>query len=109
MVRDIHIRFGSQDRVQYSLMCVCDEVREGEMKQLDSSVLYAMDLDVPKNILLFSVVKAPQHGSIINHSSEKPVHKRREASPQSLVVDFTMTDLANGTFHTSVVYTSFPS
>lgn len=82
-------------------MSFCDEVREGEMKHLDSSVLHAMDLDVPENILLFSVVKAPQHGSIINHSSEKPVHKRREASPQSPVVDFTMTDLTNGTFYTS--------
>ncbi|XP_045921786.1 FRAS1-related extracellular matrix protein 1a [Micropterus dolomieu] len=71
-------------------------VREGEMKQLNSSVLHAMDLDVPKNILLFSVVKAPKHGSIINHSGEKPVHKRREANPQSPVVDFTMTDLTNG-------------
>ncbi|XP_041821251.1 FRAS1-related extracellular matrix protein 1a [Chelmon rostratus] len=71
-------------------------VREGEMKQLDSSVLHAMDLDVPKNILSFSVVKAPQHGSIINHSGEKPVHKRREAGLPSSVVDFTMTDLTNG-------------
>lgn len=78
-------------------MSLCDEVREGEMKQLDSSVLHAMDLDVPKNILSFSVVKAPQHGSIINHSGEKPVHKRREAGLPSSVVDFTMTDLTNGT------------
>ncbi|XP_029310735.1 FRAS1-related extracellular matrix protein 1a isoform X2 [Cottoperca gobio] len=71
-------------------------VREGEMKQLDVSVLHAMDLDVPKNSLLFSVVKAPQHGSIITHSSEKQIYKRREASPQSSVLDFTMTDLSNG-------------
>ncbi|XP_051284973.1 FRAS1-related extracellular matrix protein 1a isoform X2 [Dicentrarchus labrax] len=71
-------------------------VREGDMKQLDLSVFHAMDLDVPKNVLLFSVVKAPQHGTIVNHSGEKPVHKRREASPQSPVVDFTMTDLTNG-------------
>ncbi|KAM7365982.1 hypothetical protein PAMP_015455 [Pampus punctatissimus] len=71
-------------------------VQEGEMKQLDSSVLHAMDLDVPKNVLLFSVVKPPQHGSIIHHSSGQPVHKRREASPQSTVVDFTMTDIING-------------
>ncbi|XP_078131977.1 FRAS1-related extracellular matrix protein 1a isoform X3 [Sander vitreus] len=71
-------------------------VREGEMKQLDSSVLHAMDLDVPKNSMLFSVVRAPQHGSIITHSSEKPVYRRGEASPPPLVVDFTMTDLSNG-------------
>ena len=67
------------------------------MKELDSSVLHAMDLDVPKNILLFSVVKPPQHGSIIHHSSGQPAYKQREASPQSTVVDFTMTDLISGT------------
>ncbi|XP_053199816.1 FRAS1-related extracellular matrix protein 1a [Scomber japonicus] len=74
-------------------------VKEGEMKQLDSSVLHAMDLDVPKNILVFSVVKPPQHGSIIHHSSGHPlaqVYKHQEASLQSTVVDFTMTDLING-------------
>ncbi|XP_008304842.1 FRAS1-related extracellular matrix protein 1-like [Stegastes partitus] len=71
-------------------------VQEGEMKQLDSSVLHAMDLDVPRNVLLFSVVKPPQHGSIIDHSGGKPMNKKREANPQSTVVDFTMTDLING-------------
>lgn len=84
-------------------MFFCDEVREGEMKQLDSSVLHAMDLDVPRNTLLFSIVKPPHHGSIINHDNEKAVNKRREASPQSPVVDFTMTDLINGTFCISVL------
>ncbi|XP_031730137.1 FRAS1-related extracellular matrix protein 1a isoform X2 [Anarrhichthys ocellatus] len=71
-------------------------VREGEMKQLDSSVLQAVDLDVPKDSLLFSVVRAPQHGSIVTHGSEKSAYKRQQASPQSPVVDFTMTDLSNG-------------
>ncbi|XP_070785815.1 FRAS1-related extracellular matrix protein 1a isoform X3 [Enoplosus armatus] len=71
-------------------------VQEGETKRLDSSVLHATDLDVPEDVLLFSVVKAPQHGSILDHGSEKPVHKRREASPQSPVVAFTTTDLTNG-------------
>ena len=89
--------------VHCSLLSFCDEVREGEMKQLDSSVLHAMDLDVPKNILVFSVVRAPQHGSIITHSSEKMVYKRREAAPQYPVVDFTMADLSNGTFYMSVL------
>lgn len=69
------------------------------MKQLDSSVLRAMDLDVPRNVLLFSVVKPPQYGSIIIHNSNNPVSKRREAAPQTTVVDFTMTDLTNGTFY----------
>ncbi len=89
-------------------MPFCDEVREGEMKQLDSSVLHAMDLDVPKNILRFSVVKAPQHGSIINHSSGKAAYKRREANSESPVVDFTMTELKNGTFCISLLNPNFP-
>ncbi|XP_023264285.1 FRAS1-related extracellular matrix protein 1-like, partial [Seriola lalandi dorsalis] len=71
-------------------------VREGETKQLDSSLLHAVDLDVPRNVLLFSIVKPPQHGIIIDHNSETPVSKRREADPPSPVVDFTMTDLING-------------
>lgn len=61
-------------------------------------MLHAMDLDVPKNILRFSVVKAPQHGSIVNPGSEKPPGRRREAGARSPVVDFTMADLTNGHF-----------
>ncbi|XP_030018419.1 FRAS1-related extracellular matrix protein 1a isoform X2 [Sphaeramia orbicularis] len=71
-------------------------VKEGEMKQLDSSVLHAVDLDKPRNVLVFSVVKPPQHGSIIQHSSTTSVNKRRDVRPLSPVVDFTMTDLTNG-------------
>ncbi|XP_041636155.1 FRAS1-related extracellular matrix protein 1a [Cheilinus undulatus] len=71
-------------------------VREGEMKQLDLSVLRAMDMDVPKNVLLFSVVRPPQHGSIISYSKEKTSHSKRDSSPPVPVVDFTMTDLTNG-------------
>lgn len=70
------------------------------MKQLDPSVLHAMDLDVPKNILLFTVVKPPRHGSIINHSMEKSVIKRREPAPNPTVLEFTMADLTNGTSFT---------
>ncbi|XP_030579126.1 FRAS1-related extracellular matrix protein 1a isoform X2 [Archocentrus centrarchus] len=71
-------------------------VQEGKMKQLDSSVLHAMDLDVPRDILIFTVVKPPEHGSIINHSSGDAVNKKREAQHKFPVVDFTMTDLING-------------
>ncbi|XP_055369067.1 FRAS1-related extracellular matrix protein 1a isoform X2 [Betta splendens] len=70
-------------------------VREGEMKQLDSSVLHAMDLDVPRNVLLFSVVEPPQHGSIVARG-EQPASRRREAGAPTAVADFTMTDLADG-------------
>lgn len=102
----VRFRICSQDVVRCSLLSSCDEVREGERKQLDSSVLHAMDLDVPEDVLLFDVVKAPQHGSIISHGGEKPV-KRRQAGAQSPVVRFTMTELTNGTFYMSVLKTCF--
>lgn len=84
--------------VNVSLVPFCREVREGEAKKLDPSVLRAMDLDVPKNTLRFTVVTAPNHGGIIRRSSDRQGSKRREASHQTTVVDFTMADLTNGTF-----------
>lgn len=65
------------------------------MKTLDLSVLHAVDLDIPKNILLFTIVQPPQHGSILQHGDGK-LTKRREADLQSSVLDFTMEDLTNG-------------
>ncbi|XP_061565439.1 FRAS1-related extracellular matrix protein 1a isoform X2 [Cololabis saira] len=70
-------------------------VREGEMKQLSSSVLHARDLDVPKSDLLFTVVRPPEHGTIINHSHGKPTSRTREAD-LSPMIHFTMADLTNG-------------
>ncbi|CAI5682307.1 unnamed protein product [Oreochromis niloticus] len=68
-------------------------VQEGKMKQLDSSVLHATDLDIPKNVLLFSVATPPRHGSIITHS--RGDGKKRETQHQLPVVAFTMADLIN--------------
>ncbi|XP_006810522.1 FRAS1-related extracellular matrix protein 1-like, partial [Neolamprologus brichardi] len=68
-------------------------VQEGQRKQLDSSVLHATDLDIPKNVLLFSVATPPRHGSIIAHSSGE--REKREAQHQLPVVAFTMEDLIN--------------
>lgn len=73
------------------------KVQEGKMKQLDSSVLHATDLDIPKNVLLFSVATPPRHGSIITHS--RGDGKKREAQHQLPVVAFTMADLINGVCH----------
>lgn len=71
-------------------------VREGGLKQLDSSVLYAEDLDVPKEVLRFSVIREPQHGRIMTRETGIHKAKRKAASSQSEVVDFTSTDLTNG-------------
>ncbi|KAJ0055746.1 hypothetical protein NL108_011334, partial [Boleophthalmus pectinirostris] len=74
-------------------------VTEGEMKPLDSSVLNAVDMDVPKNSLVFSVVSPPLHGSIMQHASDRAAHGRGDTYHSYLkaqVVDFTMTELTNG-------------
>lgn len=70
------------------------KVHEGQMKRLDLSVLHATDLDIPKNVLLFSVATPPRHGSIIAHSSGE--REKREAQHQLPVVAFTVEDLING-------------
>ncbi|XP_038124382.1 FRAS1-related extracellular matrix protein 1a isoform X2 [Cyprinodon tularosa] len=71
-------------------------VQEGEMKHLDTSVFHAMDLDIPKNTLLFSVVRPPQHGSIIHHSDGNPIIKRQEPDLWPSVAAFTMKDVKKG-------------
>lgn len=64
------------------------------MKPLDATVFQAVDLDVPPNMLHFSVVKVPRHGSIVSGVGNglKP-----EATHRSIVMDFTLTDITNGT------------
>jgi len=42
------------------------QVHEGEMKELDLSVINAVDLDVPQDHLVFGVVQRPWHGFLIN-------------------------------------------
>ncbi|KAL0970327.1 hypothetical protein UPYG_G00240500 [Umbra pygmaea] len=76
-------------------------VQEGHMKELDPTFINAVDLDLPKNDLLFSVIQPPQHGSIMGRTigSNEPrngiiIHKRRDT--ETLVQDFTMEELRNG-------------
>ncbi|XP_058637530.1 FRAS1-related extracellular matrix protein 1a [Onychostoma macrolepis] len=70
-------------------------VREGDMKELDSSIISAVDLDVPRERLMFSIVQQPQHGSIMSvpHGNDVTLHKRGSEIP---VEHFTMDDLRNG-------------
>uniref|UniRef100_A0A8C1Q760 Fras1 related extracellular matrix 1a n=1 Tax=Cyprinus carpio TaxID=7962 RepID=A0A8C1Q760_CYPCA len=70
-------------------------VREGDMKELDSSILSAVDLDVPRERLMFSIVQQPQHGSIMSvpHGNDVTLYKRGSEIP---VEHFTMDDLRNG-------------
>lgn len=70
------------------------------MKELDSSIINAADLDVPRDHLLFSIVHTPRHGLLVNgvFSKDFPQHKQ-PASPgqkHELVHNFSMDLLKNG-------------
>uniref|UniRef100_A0A3Q2YGZ6 Fras1 related extracellular matrix 1a n=1 Tax=Hippocampus comes TaxID=109280 RepID=A0A3Q2YGZ6_HIPCM len=67
-------------------------VQEGHKRLLDLSVLNATDLDVPKDVLRFHVVKPPRYGNIIRHHGTD-IH--RGANSESSVADFTMADVTN--------------
>ncbi|XP_067274903.1 FRAS1-related extracellular matrix protein 1a isoform X2 [Pseudorasbora parva] len=70
-------------------------VREGDMKELDPSIISAVDLDVPRDRLMFSIVQQPQHGSIMSvpHGNDVTHYKRGSEVP---VEHFTMDDLRSG-------------
>ncbi|KAM8793121.1 FRAS1-related extracellular matrix protein 1 [Eudromia elegans] len=76
-------------------------VQEGAVKELDLSVLSAVDLDVPQDHLAFSVVHKPRHGFLINgvhgkdilHYKQLITHRHNH---ELLVHDFSMELLMNG-------------
>ncbi|XP_027719030.1 FRAS1-related extracellular matrix protein 1 isoform X4 [Vombatus ursinus] len=76
-------------------------VSEGQMKELDPSVIKATDFDVPKDHLMFTITHKPQHGLLINgiHRNDIPhykhlisIHKNHELP----VHDFSMELLKTG-------------
>ncbi|KAJ8382093.1 hypothetical protein SKAU_G00028710 [Synaphobranchus kaupii] len=76
-------------------------VREGDMKELDPSILNAADLDIPHNDLVFSVVQQPQHGVIMGRLFGNDItrYKRlvhRGHASEAAVQDFTLEELKNG-------------
>ncbi|XP_028850587.1 FRAS1-related extracellular matrix protein 1 isoform X2 [Denticeps clupeoides] len=76
-------------------------VQEGDSKELDRSIINAVDLDVPRDHLKFSLTRAPQHGSVIGSLyGDDRVRPRRveqgEADLGIVVQAFTMEELKNG-------------
>uniref|UniRef100_A0A8C3VCC3 FRAS1-related extracellular matrix protein 1 n=1 Tax=Catharus ustulatus TaxID=91951 RepID=A0A8C3VCC3_CATUS len=77
-------------------------VQEGEMKELDLSVISAVDLDVPQDPLVFVVVQRPSYGFLINglHGSDvlhdKELINHDHHSHGLLVHDFSMELLRSG-------------
>ncbi|NXA90466.1 FREM1 protein, partial [Melanocharis versteri] len=77
-------------------------VQEGQMKELDLSVINAVDLDVPRDPLVFGVVQTPLYGFLINgvHGSDilhyKELINHDHHSHGLLVHNFSMELLRNG-------------
>ncbi|XP_066536604.1 FRAS1-related extracellular matrix protein 1a [Hoplias malabaricus] len=75
-------------------------VREGEMKDLDASIISAMDLDIPRDRLTFSIIQQPLHGAIMGrpHGSEVARYKKSSLKhgAEDHVQEFTMEDLRSG-------------
>uniref|UniRef100_H0X5Q1 FRAS1-related extracellular matrix protein 1 n=1 Tax=Otolemur garnettii TaxID=30611 RepID=H0X5Q1_OTOGA len=75
-------------------------VCEGQMKDLDLSVINAVDLDIPKDPLLFSLTHNPRHGLIINGGFRKDLPQNKQpANPDQkheLVQNFSMDLLKTG-------------
>ncbi|KAM6363304.1 FRAS1-related extracellular matrix protein 1 isoform 1-T1 [Pluvialis apricaria] len=77
-------------------------VQEGAMKELDLSVINAVDLDVPQDHLVFGVVQRPWHGFLINgvHGNDilqyKQLINHNHHRHGLLVHDFSMELLKNG-------------
>lgn len=77
------------------------QVREGDMKELDASIINAVDLDVPKDRLTFRIIQQPKHGAIMGgfHGNDVAHYRRsiRNQGIEAQVQIFTMEDLRNGT------------
>nr|XP_023401132.1 FRAS1-related extracellular matrix protein 1 [Loxodonta africana] len=75
-------------------------VREGQMRELGSSVINAADLDIPKDSLLFTITHEPRHGLLINgvFSEGLPQYKQPANPDQKhhLVHNFSMELLKTG-------------
>ncbi|XP_042310518.1 FRAS1-related extracellular matrix protein 1 isoform X3 [Sceloporus undulatus] len=73
-------------------------VKEGQIKELDPSVINAVDMDVPQDALVFTVLQSPQHGLLINgkYSNNIVGHKHRHQHHELPVEGFSMEFLKNG-------------
>nr|XP_044612742.1 FRAS1-related extracellular matrix protein 1 isoform X5 [Equus asinus] len=75
-------------------------VCEGQMKELDSSIISAADLDIPKDPLLFSITHKPRHGFLINGVFSKDFPRSKQPAnldqKHELIHNFSMELLQNG-------------
>ncbi|KAL1777444.1 FRAS1-related extracellular matrix protein 1 isoform X1 [Sigmodon hispidus] len=76
-------------------------VCEGQMTELDSSIITAADRDVPKDLLLFSITQKPQHGLLINaaYNKESPQIKRQTHEIHNFSMDLLKTGMKLAYLH----------
>ncbi|XP_071952091.1 FRAS1-related extracellular matrix protein 1-like [Antedon mediterranea] len=65
---------------------------EGSFYKLSSSFFFAMDVDIPMEMLMFSIIKAPRHGIIIDREVTDLRTAVEEGSP---IYDFNLNQLLN--------------
>uniref|UniRef100_A0A8C9VSQ3 Fras1 related extracellular matrix 1a n=1 Tax=Scleropages formosus TaxID=113540 RepID=A0A8C9VSQ3_SCLFO len=76
-------------------------VSEGQMRELDPSILDAVDLDVPRDHMVFSIIESPKHGAIMGKPHVNDVNHPRTLRPGNPntgveMKDFTLDELRNG-------------
>uniref|UniRef100_I3JAE1 Fras1 related extracellular matrix 1b n=1 Tax=Oreochromis niloticus TaxID=8128 RepID=I3JAE1_ORENI len=78
-----------------SLLLANFTVKEGGMRELIPSILDGFDLDAPPDLLTFTVVQPPAHGSLINsiHGTEVGADLLHRSLP---VTSFTLQELRRG-------------
>uniref|UniRef100_A0A3Q3R891 FRAS1-related extracellular matrix protein N-terminal domain-containing protein n=1 Tax=Monopterus albus TaxID=43700 RepID=A0A3Q3R891_MONAL len=84
-----------------SLLLANFTVREGGMRELTPSILNGLDLDAPPDLLTFSVVQPPAHGSLINGIYGVEMSRYKEMGTELLqrslpITSFSLEELRQG-------------
>ncbi|KAK2908269.1 FRAS1-related extracellular matrix protein 1b [Channa argus] len=84
-----------------SLLLANFTVKEGGMRELTPSILNALDLDAPPDLLTFMVVQPPAHGSLINGIYGSEMNRYKEMGADLLrrslpVTSFTLQEVRQG-------------
>uniref|UniRef100_A0A4W6CZ86 Fras1 related extracellular matrix 1b n=1 Tax=Lates calcarifer TaxID=8187 RepID=A0A4W6CZ86_LATCA len=84
-----------------SLLLADFSVKEGGIRELTPSILDALDLDAPPDLLTFTVVRPPAHGRLINAIYDADLSRYRAMGAELLqrslpVTSFTLQELRSG-------------
>lgn len=76
-------------------------MKEGGIRELTPSILDALDLDAPPDLLTFTVVRPPAHGRLINAIYDADLSRYRAMGAELLqrslpVTSFTLQELRSG-------------